>query len=86
MTGTLLIDVDSTIPNLALMHVSTWKKTQGIPCGFRIKDPDEIYASVVFDWNKHKVDGLRFIYPDAKINTGGSGISLSLSLSRRKWI
>lgn len=80
MTGTLLIDVDSTIPNLALMHVSTWKKTQGIPCGFTTKDPDEIYASVVFDWNKHKVDGLRFIYPEAKINTGGSGISLTTSL------
>lgn len=80
MPGTLLIDVDSTIPNLALMHISTWKKSQGEEVGFYVKDPDEIYASCIFQWNRHKVDGLKFFYPDAKINLGGSGISLYSSL------
>lgn len=77
---TLLVDVDSTIPNLALMHISAWKKAEGHEVGFGITDPDEIYASVVFDWNRHKLDGLRFLYPDATIDRGGSGVSLSKRL------
>ncbi len=78
---TLLVDVDSTIPNLALMHISTWKKAEGNEVGFSVTDPDEIYASCVFDWNRHKTDGLRFMYPDARIDIGGSGVSLSLPLT-----
>lgn len=74
--GVLLVDIDSTIPNLALMHISTWKKAQGYKVGFNISDPAEVYASVVFDWNRHKTDGLRFLYPESKINIGGSGIDV----------
>lgn len=70
---TLLVDVDSTIPNLALMHISTWKKAEGNDVGFGIIDPDEVYASCVFKWNAHKVDGLKFFYPNATIDVGGSG-------------
>lgn len=80
MPGTLLIDIDSTIPNLALMHISAWKKSQGKEVGFHVKDPDEVYASCIFQWNRHKVDGLKFFYPDAEINLGGSGISLYSAL------
>lgn len=69
----LLIDVDSTIPNLALMKISTWKKQQGYEVGFNIDDPDEIYASIVFEKNKHKTDGLECFYPNALINRGGTG-------------
>lgn len=68
---TFLVDVDSTIPNLALMHISAWKKAEGHEVGFGITNPDEIYASVIFDWNRHKLDGLRFLYPDATIDRGG---------------
>lgn len=78
--GTLLVDVDSTIPNLALMHISTWKKEQGQQVGFNIPDPAEVYASCVFDWNRHKTDGLRFLYPEAKIDIGGGGIDLRKNL------
>ena len=74
MTKVLLIDVDSTIPNLALMKISTWKKSQGCTVGFDVSDPDEIYASCVFAKNKHKLDGLKFLYPNAKIDLGGGGI------------
>lgn len=77
---TLLIDVDSLIPNLALMHISTWKKEQGNEVGFNISDPDEIYASCVFRKNRHLVDGLRFFYPEAKIDIGGTGADLRKAL------
>lgn len=76
----LLIDVDSVIPNLALMHISAWKKAQGAEVGFDIEDPDEVFASVVFEKNRHLVDGLRFYYPNAKIDIGGGGVSLTKNL------
>lgn len=72
----LLVDVDSTIPNLALMHISAWRKEEGHEVGFNIADPDEVWASCIFSWNRHKVDGLRMFYPDAEIHVGGSGIDL----------
>lgn len=80
MTKTLLIDIDSTIPNLALMHISTWKKNQGNEVGFNIPEPDEVYASCVFKKNRHLVDGLRFYYPNAMIDIGGGGVDLDKHL------
>lgn len=41
--GALLIDVDSKIPNLALMHISTWRKDNGIPASFTMSDPSEVW-------------------------------------------
>lgn len=79
---TLLIDVDSAIPNLALMHISTWKKGMGYEVGFNIPEPDEVYASVVFRKNRHKVDGLHFYYPNAKIDIGGVGYDLHKTLPK----
>ena len=76
----LLIDVDSTIPNLALMKISTWKKSLGYEVGFDISDPDEIYASCVFDKNRHKLDGLEFLHPNAYIDRGGVGYDLHKKL------
>lgn len=76
----LLIDMDSTIPNLALMKVSAWYKSQGDTVGFNIPDPDIVYCSIIFDWNRHKADGLRFLYPNAKINIGGSGYDINARL------
>lgn len=81
----LLIDVDSKFPNLALMHISTWRKSLGIETGFNIVDPDEIWASVVFRWNRHKVDGLRMFYPDARIDVGG-GVMTSIRTCPRRSI
>lgn len=80
MTKTLLIDVDSTIPNLALMHISTWKKGLGYEVGFDIADPDEVYASCIFRQNKHLTDGLQFYYPNATIDIGGGGVDLKKCL------
>jgi len=76
----LLIDVDSTIPNLALMKLSAYHKSIGDNVGFGVPDPDIVYASVVFQQNKHKVDGLSFYYPEADIHIGGSGHDLTSKL------
>ena len=80
MKNVLLIDVDSTIPNLALMKLSTYYKAKGDNIGFNVENPDIVYASVVFQQNKHKVDGLQFYYPDAEVHIGGSGYDLTSKL------
>lgn len=76
----LLIDVDSTIPNLALMKISAYHKSIGDVVGFDVSDPDKVYASVIFKKNRHLVDGLRIFYPDAEIDIGGSGYDLDKKL------
>lgn len=76
----LLIDVDSKIPNLALMKLSGYYKAGGHDVGFDIADPDMVYASVIFKKNKHLVDGLQFYYPNAKIVMGGSGYDIHSKL------
>lgn len=78
----LLIDVDSKIPNLALMKLSAYHKAKGDKvylnngCG----SSDIIYASIVFSRNKNKLNGLRYFYPNAEIRIGGSGYSLDSKL------
>lgn len=77
----LLIDVDSKMPNLALMKLSAHHKSVGDDVSFtNTDDPDLVYASVVFSKNKHLVDGLKFYYPHAKITVGGSGYNLDYAL------
>lgn len=75
-----LIDIDSTIPNLALMKISAYYKSLGHEVGFNIVDPNIVYASVIFRKNKHLVDGLKFFYPEAQIIVGGSGYNLTSKL------
>lgn len=76
----LLIDIDSKIPNLALMKISAYHKAIGDEVGFNIEDPDKIYASCIFTKNKHKVDGLSLLYPNTEIDIGGSGYDLDKRL------
>lgn len=77
----LLIDIDSTIPNLALMKISAYHKSCGYDVSFtNTNDPDVVYASVIFKKNKHDTDGLRFYYPNSTIIIGGSGYSLDSKL------
>lgn len=76
----LLVDIDSKIPNLALMKVASYYRGQGAVVGFNIPDPDKVYASVIFKPNAHRVDGLRVFYPNADIDIGGCGYSLTKEL------
>lgn len=77
----LLIDVDSKIHNLALMKISSYHKSVGDDVSFYNTDcPDIVYASIIFQKNKHKTDGLRFYYPNSKIIVGGSGYDLNVKL------
>ena len=78
----LLIDVDSKIPNLALMKVSSYYKAQGKEVGFSVSDPTMIYCSIVFTKNRHKADGLKMYYPNAKIDIGGTGYDVYKKLPR----
>lgn len=74
--GALLVNVDSVIPNLALMHISSWRKSEGIPASFSMEDPSEVWASVILRKHRHRTDGLRYLYPDAMIDIGGTGYDL----------
>lgn len=80
MKKILLIDADSTIPNLALMKISAYYRAQGCEVGFNVSDPDIVYSSIVFRKNRHMADGLSFYYPEAEIDVGGSGYDLAKEL------
>jgi len=71
----LLIDVDSKIPNLALMNISAYHKKKGDIVGFNIDEPDVVYISCVFTKNKEQALGIQYFYPDSKVYIGGSGVN-----------
>lgn len=77
----LLIDADGDFPNLALMKLSTHHKNKGDDVKFgSCKDPDVVYVSCVFSWNKEKAIQASTFYPNAKIHFGGSGFNLETTL------
>lgn len=68
----LLIDINSKIPNLALMKLSTWHKSQGNEVFLNeCEKPDMVYISTIFTWDKPKVEQLLKVYPGAEV--GGFG-------------
>lgn len=80
MNRVLLVDVDSVIPNLALMKVSAYHKSKGDVVGFSIENPTHAYISCIFKRNKDKVDSAIFMLklenPDIIIDAGGPGYDL----------
>ena len=78
MRKVALYDVDSKIPNLALMRISTYYKTQGIDTELympiRRHLYDKIYASKIFKFSSSEM-----ITPD--MITGGTGIDLNTNLN-----
>jgi len=70
-----LVDVDSRIPNLALMQISSWHKSQGDITGFDTLDPDDVYISCVFSKNAEQARGISTFYQGSRIHWGGSGIN-----------
>lgn len=71
----LLIDVDSKIPNLALMQISAYHKTQGNNVGFNIESPDLVYVSCIFKKNGDQAKGISKFYPKSEVLIGGSGLN-----------
>jgi hypothetical protein len=70
-----LIDVDSKIPNLALMQISAYHKSKGHEVGFNLPDPDKVYISCIFEKNRGDALGIKTFYPDADVYIGGSGVN-----------
>jgi len=69
-----LIDVDSKIPNLALMKLSTYYKSIGETVEFVQdgKEYEKIFASAIFTRSKSICEDLVNKYED-KIEIGGTG-------------
>lgn len=74
-----LIDVDSKIPNLALMRASTYHKQRGdnVKLGYDplFDHPDLAYASKIFDFTPEPE-----YMPDCEILKGGSGYDLTAKM------
>ncbi len=74
-----LVDVDSKIPNLALMKLSAWHKAQGDEVSLfapLFDTPDRIYASKIFDFTLD----YQYYPDDVEIVQGGSGYDLDIEL------
>lgn len=72
-----LIDLDSKMPNLALMQLSSMHKSLGDEVGFDVNNPDKVYISCIFKNNAPQAYGVASMYPDAEVDIGGSGIDLT---------
>lgn len=73
-----LIAVDSTrVPNLALMKISAYHKFEGDKVGFDIGDPDLVYISTIYSWNRPLALGIAKMFNcDVKIGGYGSNNSM----------
>ena len=71
----LLVDLDSRIPNLALMKLSSYYKGQGHDVGLKIANPDLIIISAIFQKNRRKAQELKeFWSVDREVEVGGPGM------------
>lgn len=73
----LLIDLDSKIPNLALMQISAWLKDRGEEVSLRTpNDPDRVWISCVFTWNAPRARSVRALWEatGAEVHLGGTGV------------
>jgi len=76
-----LHDVDSKIPNLALMKLSRYHKQRGDIVGLNLPNPDKVYTSIIYRKNRH-LSFLRPLSSDVEFVFGGSGYDLSSFLPK----
>lgn len=76
----LIIDIDSTIPNLALHKIAKFHKDKQDQIYWNLPimagSVDQIYVSCVFNWNRHKC----LEWEDRRAYIGGTGYDLSQKL------
>lgn len=84
----VLVQVDGTLPNFALMQLSRHLKAQGHRVGLslrepRVEQPSAVYASCIFTAapSLGRVERLRERYGE-RLTVGGSGVDLTLRLGR----
>jgi len=72
----LLINVDSIIPNLALMKISAFHKQNGdkVFLNSGIKDPDKVYISCIFNKNRSQTKGISKMF-NCEVSIGGYGVN-----------
>lgn len=72
-----LIDVDSKIPNLALMKINTYYKSLGEEVGFvqPAKEYDKVFVNTIFTRSYEECLRLQSLYGD-KTKIGGTGWDL----------
>ena len=69
----LLVDVDSKMPNLALMKISAYHKERGDQIFLNDGgDPDKVYISCIFTKNRAKAFGIAKMF-DCPVEIGGYG-------------
>jgi len=78
MANILLIDVDSTIPNLALMKISASHKLHGDQVALnrcsRGFNPEEVHVSCLFSKNRGKALGIPKMF-NCPVKIGGYGVN-----------
>ncbi len=78
MSNIMLVDLDSKIPNLALMKLSTYYKKKGHAVSFAkfkkdtcldlfTQQADEVFASLIFSYHLDRAAYLQSFFPDAVI-------------------
>lgn len=75
-----LIDIDSRLPNIALMKLSAYYKSRGHTISFDEPEPDRVYVSVIFKENAWKAKAQYQMFPNAEVIVGGSGVDLQKRL------
>jgi hypothetical protein len=85
-----LIDIDSTMPNVALMKLAMYHRQRGdivtfskgvnAPICNEGSEPDKVYASIIFQWNRHVLDNFGWNYHGIELDIGGSGYDLKKKL------
>ena len=72
----MLIDIDSTIPNLALAKIAEYHKGEELMWNNPLfaDKAEKVYVSCIFDWNRDKCNEWHGAY------IGGSGYSLDITL------
>lgn len=83
-----LVQIDGKLPNLALMKLSSWYKSNGSEVVFSRQtnrqlfdlEFDVIYGSAIFGFSKPVIDNFKREFPEAIL--GGTGVDLGRTIEQ----